>query len=598
MSIDTKKPKKNNLRYFGRVTKDLYTTMPAEITVILLLKVVYAFIALYQVTITAELFDAMGGYHSGFVSKQDLLGISYVFIGVYALPLFLSLIEYYINDLRIFVKQHRFIQRLHSQIVSLPLINFERPEFHNEIARATACIKNNGLLNYFYGFTDFAPIIFRFVGIVIVLSRFHILFLPLAVISIVPTLITKWIYNNELYRYKRKQTPLSRRRDYLWNVLTGKDTIKELRTMDIEDYFIDKWTQERDECLDQDFNFDMKSTNVFLFCDIFKLLAFAASIALSIHFMKKDIITIGQFSACIAAFSSLQFYVEKLVGMITEQNKQANFAGDYYDFFDHEIETSGKIPCKPLHTKLEAREISFKYPNSPDRVLKDISFEINKGERIVIVGENGSGKTTLSKIIAGVYQPKSGEMLYDGIPFEELEKESFYKHYSVVSQDFVKYRLSLRENIGISTPNQIENDQKLMNTIKHAEIQDIVAQVGGLDVQLGREFDGVELSGGQWQKVAIARGLNKDCAIFILDEPTAAIDPMTEYDILTKFIDITQVNTAVIISHRVGICKFADKIIVMKNGEIIEVGTHEQLLSNRNEYARLWYKQASWYNES
>lgn len=569
--------------------------MPVEITVILMFKVINAFVAMAQVYITAGLFDTAGNFLEGNTDKNTLLLWCGAFIAIFALPLLLDLIERPVNDLSIFTKHHMFIYNLHARVVSMPLIRFEESEFHNEIQRAKMCVYNTGLLNYFYGFTDFVPHIFRFIGTVGVLAAFSITFVPLAFISIIPSFIRKWIYSREIYRYDKTMTQKKRCYDYLWDIFTGKDTVKELRTMNTEDYFKRKWISARDEWVDAYFNFEMKQTTVFMLCDTFKLLAYACSIALAIFYLTKGIITIGQFSACIVAFSSMQFMAETLAGMITEQNRQADFAGDYYDFFDNATETDGDTKYNSLTDKIEVKNLSFAYPKSENDVLKNVSFTIKKGERVVIVGENGSGKTTLSKIIAGVYEPKSGEVLYDNKNVSTFERGSFYRQFSVISQDFVKYQLSMRENIGMSTLNRIHDDDRLMRSAKAANIENIVNRIGGFDTQLGREFDGVELSGGEWQKVAIARGLNKDSDIIILDEPTSALDPLVEYDILSKFICITQGKTSIIISHRVGLCKFADRIIVMKNGEAVENGTHEQLLLINGVYSRIWNEQAKWY---
>ena len=459
------------------------------------------------------------------------------------------------------------------------------------------CVYNSGLLNYFYGFTDFVPNIVRFVGTVGVIASYDVRFIPLAFLSVVPAFISKWIYNRELYSMKREQTPMARRRDYLWGVLTGKDTVKELRTMQTENYIKEQWTSARDEVLEQDFAFDMKSSNVFLFCDLFRLFGFAASIALSVYFAGNGIISVGQFAACISAFSAMQFMTEQLIDMVTEQNKKADFASDFYDFFDNATETEGDKPFGGFMQDIAVKNVSFAYPTGNSDVLHNVSFTIHKGERVVIVGENGSGKTTLSKIISGVYEPKSGEILYDGNDVKTFERDSFYRRFSVISQDFVKYQFTMRENIGMSTPNQIHNDEKLMQSARSANVEPIIRRIGGLDTQLGREFDGVELSGGEWQKVAIARGLNKDADIIILDEPTSALDPLIEYDILKKFIDLTKGKTSVIISHRVGLCRFADRIIVMQDGRVVGNGSHEELLRNNAEYTRIWYEQAKWYAE-
>ena len=591
------KTKKSSLRYFGRVTKDLYTIMPVEITIVLLFKVLYAVIAFVQVYVTAAVFDTAGNYLNKTATGTELLLRGGTFIFFFALPLLLELIEKPVKDIHIFTKHQNLIHRLHARVVSMPLIRFEDPKFHNEIWRAKLCVYNNGLLNYFFGFTDFLPNIVRFAGTVGVIAAYDICFIPLAFLSVVPAFISKWIYNRELYSMKRKQTPMERRRDYLWGVLTGKDTVKELRTLQTENYIKELWTTARDEVLEQDFAFNRKSSNIFLFCDLFRLFGFAASIALSVYFAGRGMISVGQFAACISAFSGMQFMTQRLIAMVTDQHSKANFAGDFYDFFDNETETEGEKPFVGFTKEIAVKHVSFAYPTGNVDVLRDVSFTIRKGERVVIVGENGSGKTTLSKIISGVYEPKSGKILYDGNDVKTFGRDSFYRRFSVISQDFVKYQFTMRENIGISTPNQIHNDEKLMQSARSANVEPIIRRIGGLDTQLGREFDGVELSGGEWQKVAIARGLNKDADIIILDEPTSALDPLVEYDILKKFIDLTEGKTSVIISHRVGLCRFADRIIVMRDGRVVGNGPHEELLRNNAEYIRIWNEQAKWYAE-
>lgn len=590
-----KKTKKSNFRYLGRVTKDLYTIMPMEITAVLILDLLNSVISFVQVYVTADVFDAAGNYLSGTGTAEELFYRAGIFILFFALPLLLDLIGNPIKNIPIFIKHHMLIHKLHARVVSMPLIRFEDSEFHNEIWRAKLVVYNQGLLNYFFGFADFIPNIVRFVGTICVIASFDVRFIPLAVLSVVPTFISKWIYNRELYRMRHEQTPLARRRDYLWDMLTGKDTVKEIRTMHTEDYIKGKWTKARDEVLEQDFAFDMKSTNVFLFCDLFRLCGFAASIALSVYFASRGIISVGQFAACISAFGGLQAMTETLISMVADQNGKADFVGDFYDFFDNATETEGDKPFDKFENEITVRNVCFAYPVSNKEVLHDVSFTIKKGERVVIVGENGSGKTTLSKIIAGVYEPGSGEVTYDGENAKAFERASFYHQFSVISQDFVKYQLTMRENIGMSTPTQIHNDEKLLQSAKAANIEQIVRRVGGLDTQLGREFDGVELSGGEWQKISIARGLNKDADIIILDEPTSALDPLVEYDILKKFVDLTEGKTSIIISHRVGLCRFADRIIVMQDGQVVGNGTHEELLGNNVEYARIWNEQARWY---
>ncbi len=453
-------------------------------------------------------------------------------------------------------------------------------------------------MNYFYGFTDFLPAVFRFIGVVSVIASFHVAFIPIAVISVGPSFVSKWVYNKALYNMKHRQTSLARRRDYLWGVLTGANTVKELRASGSEPYFKRIWTDARDECLEQDFKMDMKAADVFMFCDVIKLVGFAASVALAVYLVSSGSISIGQFSACIAAFGTLQASTADIAGMITDQNKKADYAGDYYDFIDGmEADGSGSSRAHAEmseQTEIEVKALCFAYSGSMPDVLRNISFTIRSGERVVVVGENGSGKTTLSKLISGAFDPKSGQILMNGIDCAALSREKRYSMISMIQQDFVRYQLSLRENIGIGSPDDMTDDQRFLDASKRAGASDIVERVG-LDAQLGREYGGVELSGGEWQKIAIARGLNKDAPCIILDEPTSSLDPLVENEILNNIVGMTIGKTSVIISHRVGICKYADRIIVLRAGEAAESGTHSELLQAGGEYARLWNEQAKWY---
>lgn len=587
----------SNFRYIKRTTKDLFSIMPLEISIILFVKILSGVVAFIQVYISAAFFDTAGRLCEGSATAFELFEKGAIFIAFIAIAFVFELIQLPINDIRIPQKNQILKEELLKKTASSPLIKFEDAEFYNKLSRAKTCIVSNGLLKYFYGFTDFFSVAFRFAGIIAVISSFHSAFIPIAVVSIIPSFISKWFYNKALFKMRRHQTPLARKRDYLWGVLTGVNTVKELRVFGSDTYFKKIWTDTRDECLEQDFKMDMKSTNVFMLCDIIKLIGFACSVAFAVYLVGNRSISIGQFSACIAAFGSLQTSTENVVGMIADQNKKADYAGDYYDFID-EIE---KDFCNESNTYINNSKIdiainnlSFSYPTNTSFVLKNVNFSIKSGEHIVIVGENGSGKTTLSKLLVGVFTPTSGQILINGIDSNTISRKSLYNMSSIVQQDFIGYKLSLRENIGLGSPNDMMNDLYLLDSAKRAGVLNIIERIG-LDTSLGREFDGMELSGGEWQKIAIARCLNKKSDIVILDEPTSALDPLMENEILNKFIEMTTGKTAVIISHRVGICIHADKIIVLKSGEVVEMGKHTDLLKTNGEYARLWNEQAKWY---
>ena len=192
-------------------------------------------------------------------------------------------------------------------------------------------------------------------------------------------------------------------------------------------------------------------------------------------------------------------------------------------------------------------------------------------------------------------RPARGGVYHDGRDIARIRKNELYRDVSLVPQDFVHYNFSLRENICISDFTCREDEERIRGVVQAVGIQELVQGLGGLDAQLGREFGGSELSGGEWQKVAIARGLFRDSGLILLDEPTSALDPLVEYEILTGFLKLIRGKTSVIISHRVGICRHADKVVVMKAGKVVECGSHEELVRAGGEYARIWGEQAKWY---
>lgn len=223
-----------------------------------------------------------------------------------------------------------------------------------------------------------------------------------------------------------------------------------------------------------------------------------------------------------------------------------------------------------------------------------MNLKINKQSFVVIVGENGSGKTTLGKLLMGLYHPSSGEVLYNGIEEGKVDKKSLYKQFTVVSQKFVKYMLTLEENITISDIYRDKNEDKISLLLKNVNLDEFANT--NLYEELGTEFGGLDLSGGQWQKLAIARAMYRNSRIIFFDEPTSAIDPLTEQLIFNNVLKFAEGKTAIIVSHRVSLCNFATKIIVMKKGKVEAVGTHDELMKSCEYYNKLYTNQSKWYS--
>ena len=274
---------------------------------------------------------------------------------------------------------------------------------------------------------------------------------------------------------------------------------------------------------------------------------------------------------------------------------------DYFEFLDlkyAEDVSEEKLPLpRKIQKGFEFKNVGFKYPKSEKWVVRNINFELKAGEKLAFVGENGAGKTTLIKLLLRFYEPTEGEILLDGIPVKEYNQTQYQQYFGVIFQDFVKFELTLRENIAMGEIGQIENQPRIDRAAEKSLADEVISEMpGGYDQQLGKRFkQGKDLSGGQWQKIAIARAYMKDAEVLILDEPTSALDARAETEAFDRFIKLTEGKTAVIISHRFSTVRIADRIMVLKDGAVLEIGTHEELMQNDKLYAELFNLQAAGY---
>jgi len=306
-------------------------------------------------------------------------------------------------------------------------------------------------------------------------------------------------------------------------------------------------------------------------------------------------ITVGAFAAVFGSigwmFGMLGAIVYRRIGYIMSGMGEAH---NYIRFM--ELPERVGIESVPDFDKgIIAKNVSFTYPNAIYKSIDDVSFTIKAGETIAIVGKNGAGKTTLARLIMGLYQPEDGTIVVNGMNTKIVDN-SVFKNTSGVFQRFQRYQMTLKENVQISDNDKnvpIDDVLSLANVNKNA-----ASFPEGVDTMLSREFDGVELSGGQWQRVAIARGLYRSHNIIALDEPTAAIDPLEESRVYNQFIEISRGKTAIIITHRLGSAKIADRVMVMDNGKIVDMGTHNELVQRCEVYADMYNSQSEWYTES
>ena len=252
-------------------------------------------------------------------------------------------------------------------------------------------------------------------------------------------------------------------------------------------------------------------------------------------------INVGVFGACLSAFLSMQNATKSFLMNIGNISEHLIFSKDYLDFIDLPDASDGSISLTSIPKIIKMNHVSFRYPNSDNYALKNVSLEIHQGENLILVGENGSGKTTLIKLLLGLYEPESGEILYDDIPLSQIKKDSIYKAISLMMQNSMKHQSTVQETVALSEIEQIDDEERIINALRAADI-DYILEEEGIQTRLGKEFKGKELSGGEWQKIALARALFKNSDFVILDEPTSAIDPIVEMDILKTFLDLSLIH--------------------------------------------------------
>lgn len=478
----------------------------------------------------------------------------------------------------------------------LSMICYENTGTNNMLKRAKNCIEQERFSDLSLSVFNILAEFLKVNGTLLVLAGFHPVLVGISLLSVFPYLIVRLVRGKEFYELKRYQTAGERRRNYLYHLFGDKQAVKELRIFEIEDYIEQKMYAARDNMKQEVWNFKKRDMRSLLICEIFCKSGYLLSIFSTILLLLHQVLDVGMMAAALAAFTSFQTAAKYFLVSLGRIPECAAFVKDYYDFMDMEEAEKGTEKLCSDFDSIKVKQLSFSYPGRKTPAVSNLSFTIKRNEVVAIVGNNGSGKTTLVKLLTGLYQAQKGQIYYGRQNLRSLDPEEFYKQISFVSQDFIKYELTVRENIGIGDWKQMENTDKIYMLLHQVGLETFISQAS-VNQLLGNEFGGRELSVGQWQKLAIARGMMKDSSVIFLDEPTAALDPLMETKVLKMFLKIAREKTAIIVSHRIGICKEVDKIIVMKEGKIAEIGNHEELLAEKGEYYRLYTMQQKWYEE-
>ena len=432
------------------------------------------------------------------------------------------------------------------------------------------------------------------------LAQLDTVYVLLIVLFTIPTLILKFKINHLNNEFTKKNSNINRRIAYFKNLFRNVNCMYDIKIYNLKDYFIGQYTSTWSLLYKRRKELTGKVTFLtFLSLLISSFVNQILLYAIIIYKLNNKRIQIGDATYYISIFN--QFYTSTMGLINTAGNIQRAFQQlvSVREFVEMEpmIQKSGTLVPKSFE-RITFSHVYFKYPNKTDYVLKDCSFTIKRGQTVGLVGENGSGKSTIVKLLLRLYDVEKGQILLDDIDIRQYDISMYRTIFSALFQDFIAYSFTLRENIALSDFDSCMNDERINDAIKKSELENIVSSWDkGLDTPLTREFEpaGKELSGGQWQRIALARVFFSDRQFIVLDEPSASLDVFAEEKIFNEFKHLSNNRSSIIISHRLSSIVNADIILVLKDGNIVEKGTHKELMQNNNYYAELFNLQASRY---
>ena len=489
-------------------------------------------------------------------------------------------------------------EKIIRKTAELTIAQLEDPEFYDKLERArTQTSSRVGLMSNALGQ---AESIISIITLIAGLVYFEPILILILVLSIIPSFINEAKFSSTRYSLARSWTSERRELDYLRFIGANNQTAKEVKLFGLTDFIAERFKNLSNDYYHLNKKLSLKQSFYGSLFNILGVLSYYGAYIYIILRVLSGVITIGELTFLSGSFNRLRNNLQGFFSRFTRISESALYLQDYFDFLDLSIEQTSeeKIPMpETIMEGFQVNDLHFSYPGSKTEVLKGVTFSMKAGEKMAFVGQNGAGKTTLIKLFLRFYEPTQGEILLDGININKFDVDLYRNRFGVIFQDFFKYEFTLRENIAVGNISEIDNDETIGYAASKSLAEQVVSEMeDGLEQRLGRRFyQGQELSGGQWQKVALARAYMKDADVMVLDEPTSALDAQAEYDVFERFIALTKGKTSIIISHRFSTVRMADRILVLQNGRVLELGTHEELMANPKLYSELFKLQAAGY---
>jgi ATP-binding cassette subfamily B protein len=514
-----------------------------------------------------------------------------------------SLVESLLGDLF----SNAMSVRLMEHAAKLDLAQFEDPEFYDHLERARRqTVGRIALLTLLLSMSQDALTLLTLAGALIAYSPWLLLLLAIAVI---PSFLGETHFASLGYSLLFRWTPERRQLDYLRYVGASDKTAKEVQMFGLAPWITERYATLSQRFYEENRNLSVRRGLVSALLSILGTIGYyAAYVIILLHAVSGEI-TIGMLTFLAASFGRGRDVIQSLLMSASNVFEQALYLRDLFVFLDMQPTIESPPNARQVPKKIQSgfvfEDVGFRYPGSERWAVRNVDMVLQPGERVALVGENGAGKTTITKLMARLYDPTEGRITLDGVDLKEYDLASLRHAIGVIFQDFVRYDMRFDENIGVGEIESVRADLDKSNgtplSISAAAENSLAASLlprfsKGYQQMLGRRFDdGVDLSGGEWQKIALARAYIRDAQVLILDEPTAALDARAEYEVFLRFSELVAGRMAVLISHRFSTVRMADRIIVLRHGKVEEEGSHEQLLAKHGLYEELFTMQAAGY---